>query len=110
MTHTDIIKDHISTKSTLRLQTAYLHCAWSSSRSLLWYAITSYLRHASSQYPATPEDKYCRKVAAGSDTERAFIGQTVNGHPYDNKKAGLYVAAVYVAAMMMQLMQAQGVR
>lgn len=30
----------------------------------------------------------------GSGTERAFTGQTVNGYPHDNKKAGLYVAAI----------------
>ena len=36
----------------------------------------------------------CRRVAIGSGTERAFTGQTVNGFPHDNKKAGLYVAAI----------------
>jgi len=30
----------------------------------------------------------------GSGTERAFTGETVNGYPHDNKKAGLYVAAI----------------
>ena len=36
----------------------------------------------------------CRRVAVGSGTERAFTGQTVNGYPHDNKKAGLYVASI----------------
>ena len=35
-----------------------------------------------------------RRVAVGSGTERAFTGETVNGYPHDNKKAGLYVAAI----------------
>lgn len=46
---------------------------------------------------ATPDNAVagaCRKVAVGSGTERAFTGQTVNGYPHDNKKAGLYVAAI----------------
>lgn len=30
----------------------------------------------------------------GSGTERAFTGETVNGYSHDNKKAGLYVAAI----------------
>ena len=37
---------------------------------------------------------YCRKVAVGSGTERAFTGQTVNGYPHDTKTSGLYVAAI----------------
>lgn len=36
----------------------------------------------------------CRRVAVGSGTERAFTGETVNGFPHDNKKSGLYVAAI----------------
>ena len=35
-----------------------------------------------------------RRIAVGSGTERAFTGETVNGYPHDNKKAGLYVAAI----------------
>lgn len=37
---------------------------------------------------------FFRRVAVGSGTERAFTGETVNGYPHDNKKAGLYVAAI----------------
>lgn len=35
-----------------------------------------------------------REVALQSGTERAFTGKTVDGAPYDNKRAGLYVGSV----------------
>ncbi|KAA6420569.1 MAG: methionine sulfoxide reductase B [Trebouxia sp. A1-2] len=57
------------------------------------YDITPLTAQKKSELAAMLTD-HQRRVAVGSGTERAFTGETVNGYPHDNKKAGLYVAAI----------------